>query len=271
VDNCCGLIRKFGDIFAHQVSAGRARYHALVLKFIKRISQGWGANVNYTLSQNKDNLFGEVNYFSNNSNGLARALDNYDLDAEFGPSVLDAPHRLNIAATFELPFGEGKRWLRRGGWINVLLGGWSVTGIGAYQSGFPVVIAQDNNNSGLFGSFQRPNVTGQDPQTSGSTEERLNGWFNPAAWSPAAPFTFGNAPRTDTRARTPFKKNWDVAFQKTQRVQGANIMVRAELINIFDDPNFLGPETRFGRAAFGRITQVGGFPRMLQLLVRISW
>ena len=48
-------------------------------------------------------------------------------------------------------------------------------------------------------------------------------------------------------------------------------MIRAELINAFDDPNFLGPETRFGRAAFGRITQVGGFPRTVQILARLGW
>ena len=262
---------QFGDILAHQVSAGKARYNAMVLKFNKRFTRGWGANVNYTYSANKDNLFGEVNYFSNNNNALARPLDNYDLDAEYGTSLLDTPHRLNISGIYELPFVQGRRWLSKPGVIDVLLGGWAISAIGSYQSGFPNVIAQDNNNSGLLGSFQRPNLTGTDPATSGSTEDRLNNWFNQAAWSQANPFTFGDAPRTDTRARTPFKKNWDIAFQKTQPIGGQTIMVRIELINVFDDPNFLGPETRFGRSAFGRITQVGGFPRTVQLLVRFGW
>jgi hypothetical protein len=48
-------------------------------------------------------------------------------------------------------------------------------------------------------------------------------------------------------------------------------MVRAEFINAFADPNFLGPETRLGSANFGKITQEGGFPRLLQLLVRLGW
>jgi hypothetical protein len=84
---------QFLDIFAHQVSGGFARYDSIVLKFERRITRGWGANINYTFSRNRDNLFGEVNYFANNSNGLARALDNYDLRAEFAPSVIEAPHR----------------------------------------------------------------------------------------------------------------------------------------------------------------------------------
>jgi hypothetical protein len=269
---------QFGDVLAHQVSAGKARYHAMVLKFNKRFQDGWGANVNYTFSKNEDNLFGEVNYFSNNTNGLARALNNYDLDAEFGPSLLDAPHRLNITATYELPFGEGKRWLNQKGVVNALLGGWQLTGIGTYQSGFPVLIVQDSNNSGLEFTVQRPNLTGTDPGTSGSAEDHydpacncVNNWFNPAAWAAAPPFTLGNGPRTDTRQRTPFKQNWDLAIQKNQRFGAQNLMVRFEVINLFADPNFLGPETRFGRAAFGRITQEGGFPRLLQLLVRYGW
>jgi hypothetical protein len=72
--------------------------------------------------------------------------------------------------------------------------------------------------------------------------------------------------------RTPFKKNWDIAIQKTQRVAGEKtLMVRAGLINAFDNPNFLGPATNFGRSDFGKITQVGRFPRLLQLMVRFAF
>jgi hypothetical protein len=264
---------QFLDIFAHQVSAGFSRYHSMILKFERRITRGWGANINYTFSRNKDNLFGEVNYFSNNSGALARALDNNNLEAEFAHSLIEAPHRLNISGVFELPFGKGKKYLDTGGPADWFLGGWQVAAIGSYQSGFPVVIAQNNNNSGLFGSYQRPNlVAGQDPKTSGGTEDRLDRWFNPAAWTAADPYTFGNAPRTDTRARTPIKANWDIAFQKNQRLsEKFTLQLRAEIINAFNDANFLGPATLFGRSDFGRITQVGGFPRLLQWMARVQF
>ena len=104
-----------------------------------------------------------------------------------------------------------------------------MTGIGTYQSGFPVQIFQSNNNSGLLGSGQRPNaVSGVDPGTSGSDIDRIGAWFNTAAWSLAAPFTLGDAPRTDGRVRTPLKKNWDIAVQKTQPLGATNLMVRLE-------------------------------------------
>jgi trimeric autotransporter adhesin len=268
---------QFKNIFAHQVSAGFARYDSMVLKFEKRISRGWGANVNYTFSRNRDNLFGEVNYFSNNSDSLARALNNNDLGAEFSPSVIEAPHRLNISGVYELPFGKGKKYLNSSGPADWFLGGWQVSAIGSYQSGFPVVIVQ-NNTFGLeeFGFLVlRPNlVPGANPKTSGGTEDRLNNWFNVAAWKDANPLSggFGAAPRTDTRARTPFKKNWDIAFQKNQRLsERFTLQLRAEIINAFNDPNFLGPATRFGRSDFGQITQVGGFPRLLQWMARLQF
>src|SRR5262245_21363866 len=268
---------QFKNIFAHQVSAGFARYDSMVLKFEKRISRGWGANVNYTFSRSRDNLFGEVNYFSNNSNSLARALNNYDLGAEFSPSVIEAPHRLNISGVYELPLGKGKKYLDKSGPADWFLGGWQVAAIGSYQSGFPVVIVQ-NNTFGLeeFGFLVlRPNlVPGANPKTSGGVEDRLNNWFNSAAWKEANPLSggFGNAPRTDTRARTPFKKNWDIAFQKNQRLsERFTLQLRAEIINAFNDPNFLGPATRFGRFDFGQITQGGGFPRLLQWMARVQF
>jgi hypothetical protein len=260
---------QFLGVFAHRVSEAKARYHSMVLKADKRIADGWGLRVNYTYSVMKDNQYGETNFFANRG-GI---LNNYDIDAEYGPSMLDTPHRLNIVANYDLPFGEGKRWVRGGGLLQALVGGWTVTGVGSYQSGFPIGISQSNNNSGLLGSGQRPNlVSGVDPGTSGSDEDRVGAWFNSAAWVAASPFTLGNAPRTDTRVRTPFKKNWDIAIQKTQRLSaGMNLMLRAEIINAFNNPNFLGPATAFGLSSFGQVTEVGGFPRMLQVMARLSF
>jgi hypothetical protein len=250
---------QFGNVIAHQVSAGKARYHSAVFRWERKIHQGWGARVNYTWSQAKDNLL-ETNAFSDSAErGLL--LNNYDLEGEYSLSLLDAPHRLNVSAVYELPFGKDRAW-----------GGWSISVVGAMQSGFPVNVYQDDNNSGLFGSGQRPNtVSGVDPATSGSDEDRINAWFNPAAWTAAPGFTFGNAPRTDGRARTPSRaKYWDFAFQKSQSIGGnKSLIFRAELLNAFDEPDLRSPDVRFGNVRFGRITGVRGFPRMWQFMIKL--
>jgi len=264
---------QFGDILANQVSAGRSRYDSLVLKVERRFNDGLGLRANYTYSRLKDNIFGEINFLGNNSNAFARPLNNYDLDAEFGFSALDAPHRFNFVGTYELPFGKGKHWVSEKGFASAVLGGWVITAVGSYQSGYPILVVQNSNNSGLFGSFQRPNiVAGQNPATSGSLQDRLRSYLNPLAYSQAAPFTFGNAPRTDPRVRTPSQKTLDAALQKTIRfTESKNLVVRGEVINVLNIPIFRAPATVFGRADFGRITEVGGFPRLLQVTVRFGF
>ena len=47
--------------------------------------------------------------------------------------------------------------------------------------------------------------------------------------------------------------------------------VRAEAINAFDHPDFRGLNTNWGHRNFGKITNVGGFPRTLQFMVRFDW
>jgi hypothetical protein len=269
---------QFGDLLAHQVSEGRARYHSLILRLERRIRNGWGGQINYTYASNKSNVFGERNQFSNDSNSLARPVNSYDLEREYANSVTEQPHRLNFALTGELPFGKGKAHLSEPGLGRALFGGWAITGIGYFQSGFPVVVIQDNNNSGVFGRVQRPNLTGTSPATDGSTNDHydpacscINNWFNPGAWTSAPAFTFGNAPRTDTRMRTPFKTQTDVALQKSEPIGPGSLMVRAEFINIFNNTQFNGPITRFGASNFGRISSSRGFPRMLQVMLRYSF
>ena len=191
---------QFDNVLAHRINEARSRYNALSLRWDRRLRNNWALNANYTYSRLKDNQFGEANQYANR---LGSALNNYDLGGEFGYSLLDVPHRFNISGTVQLPFGAGHRWLTTG-WGNALLGGWSVSAAGRYQNGFPVAVWQASNNSGLLGSNQRPNlVEGVDLATPGSTEDRLNGWINPAAFTAAPAYTLGNAPRTLPNLRTP--------------------------------------------------------------------
>jgi outer membrane receptor protein involved in Fe transport len=258
---------QFGDVLAHRSNLGRARYDALVAKWDRRLKV-WGASVNYTYGRLMDNQFGESNSFSARQ---GQALDNTNLDAEYGYSLLDVPHRLNVNASIVLPFGDGHRWATSG-LSNALFGGWSVTMAGRYQNGFPLAIWQSSNNSGLFGSTQRPNIVpGVDPATSGDWESRLTQWMNPAAWSAAPAFTLGNAPRTDSRVRTPNQYTTDLNIQKSLPLGHKTLSVRADILNLFDQPLFTNVVTQFGLANFGSVNQVGGYPRSLQIQVRMNW
>ena len=48
-------------------------------------------------------------------------------------------------------------------------------------------------------------------------------------------------------------------------------LLRVDVLNLFDDPLFIGPVSTFGTSNFGQITQVGGFARSLQFQARLGW
>jgi len=259
---------QFTDVLAHRVSEARTHYDAMTLRFDKRVRNNWGVNANYTFSRLMDNQFGESNTYSSRNNS---ALDNYDLDREWGPSLLDVPHRMNINGTFILPIGAGHRWLDSG-LGNAILGGWSITMAARFQNGFPVSVWQSNNNSGLLGSAQRPNIVpGVAPATTGSLDDRLNNWINAAAFSAAPAFTFGNAPRTLPDLRTPGQRNVDLSVQKSQKAGSRTISLRADVLNVFDNPLFTTLQSQFGTSTFGQLTAVGGYARSVQFQARVGW
>jgi hypothetical protein len=242
---------QFQALWASQMSAGRRRYDALTLEADRRFRSGWGARVNYTWSRTDDSVSGEANAFSNRN---ASIQNSYDLDSEYSRSITDTPHRLNVSGIVELPLGL------------------TFSATGYFQSGFPIAVFQGLNNTGLLGDLQRPNVAeGVAPGHEGSTEENLGSYLNRAAWTQAPAFTFGSSPRTDPRVRTPARHNWDVALQKSLSVGAGSLLLRVEVINLFDHADFSGPVINFSSPNFGKILSVGGFPRLAQFTVRYQW
>jgi hypothetical protein len=259
---------QFTDVLAHRVAEARTRYNAMTLRLDKRVRNNWGVNANYTFGRLMDNQFGESNTYSSRNTS---ALDNYDLEREWGYSLLDVPHRMNVNGTFVVPVGAGHKRLATG-LGNALLGGWSVTTAARFQNGFPVSVWQSTNNSGLLGSTQRPNIVpGVDLATSGSLEDRLTNWINPAAFTAAPAYTFGNAPRTLPNLRTPGQRNVDLSVQKMQRMAGRTISMRADVLNLFDNPLFTTLQSQLGTPTFGQLTAVGGYARSVQFQVRFAF
>ncbi len=265
---------QFGDILMRQATQGKSQYHAAVFKLDKRVTNGWGGRINYTFSRLKDNQFGETNFFSQNTAARAEAQNAYDIDAEYGVGLLDVPHKLVISPIVELPFGEGKRWANSGV-ANWILGGWTLSSIISIESGFPVSVTDLNNNLNLFNRVQRSTLTGADPYTSGSYEDRVsppNTWLNPAAFADTPAFTIGTDPRTLSDVRTPMRNNWDFVAAKDIRFKG-NVRgeIKFEVLNITDTVKVTGPIVIQGNSTFGQISTQSGFMRMVQLMFRLSF
>ena len=261
---------QFGDILMRQSTLGKSQYHAGIVKFEKRLSNGWGGRINYTYSRLMDNQFGESNFFSRNS---TEAQNVYDLDAEYSIGILDVPHKITLAPIFQLPFGEGRRWANSGAaaWI---LGDWTLSSIISIESGFPVSVNANTNTTQIFTRMQRVNPGTGDAETSGSDQDRYEPglWLNSGAFSQPAAFTLGTLPRNLDDVRTPARNNVDFVASKDLRFTG-NVrgQIRLEVINMTNSPKVRGPITTLGSSTFGSIGVQSGFMRMTQLMFRMTF
>ncbi len=254
------------------VSSSHADYNALLLKAERRAGHGLNLITSFTWSRNRDSSFATAN--SIQSPGVVAPQNVYDLGAEYSRAVNDVPYRFVAGVLYDLPFGHGERFHSGSRFADAMLGHWQVNVLPTFQAGFPVSIRQTSNpNSGIAGtSVQRPNVVpGAALGTKGSLYDRLDGYLNPAAFTPSAAFTFGNAPRT-LNLRGPGVANWDLSLFKTVVVrERINVQFRALTFNTFNTPQFAGPNTALGNANFGKITAQANFPRYLQLGLHIRY
>jgi len=96
---------------------GRSHYHAGVLKVNQRLSGGVSLQGSYAYSK----LMTDADSFS----GSGRAMDAARPELEWSVGRFDQSHTIKISSVFELPFGEGRRWLTTG-IANQIVGGWRI-------------------------------------------------------------------------------------------------------------------------------------------------
>jgi hypothetical protein len=140
----------------------------------------------------------------------------------------------------------------------------------------PVQVTSPNNNTSQFGggSTMRPNVTGASTSVSGGRHITNGGkYFNPAAFAPASPFQFGNAPRFLDGVRSPGTMNFDMLVAKRiPIVEPLSLDFRVEFFNAFNRIQFAGPNASINSSSFGYIflNQINT-PRDIQASLRLSF
>jgi Carboxypeptidase regulatory-like domain/TonB dependent receptor len=230
---------------------GDSNYHALQAKWEKRFSKGLTTLMHYTWSKMIDNIShasGNVSWL-----GGSTSIQNiWDLRGERSLSSHDIAHRVVITGTYELPIGQNRRFgSKMNRVLNWLAGGWDISGMALMQSGMPLQVTQSGGN--IWDGTQRPNLIG-DPSTSGRVQDRLNGWYNRAAFLKPPIDTPGSAPR-NLNYRGPGIKTLDAALLKSISTrEGQRLEIRFEAQNVTNTPMFGDPGGSFGATNFGQIT-----------------
>jgi hypothetical protein len=153
---------QFGSVQRLSGGYGNSIYHALQTKFETRMTAGLTTIVTYT--------------WSRLINDIARIQNAYDRRSARSPGQFDVPHRVTITASYDLPVGRGRRYLRDAHRsIDYVLGGWNIATFNTFQSGFPLEFSLARSN--VFGAGvgpQFPDVVGDPTEgISGSINDRL--------------------------------------------------------------------------------------------------
>ena len=117
---------------------GASLYNSLQVKLEKRFSDGIYALVSYTLSKTDGERVGQ---YAARRRHLERPAGRHLAvreDRNDAIAATDTPHVLSAAFVYELPFGQGKKYLNQGGVVNALVGGWQMSTIFNYSSGLPL-------------------------------------------------------------------------------------------------------------------------------------
>ncbi len=245
-------------------SRGRSTFHSLQARVERRVGNGLSFLAAYTWSRSRDmssSLFGSKagNYAPQNS---------HDLEAEWGPSDVDTPHRFVISGVWELPFGTGRRWLQGGGVTGAVLGGWDLAAIAAFQSGRPFTVyyggtvnySGSDNGPGAIG-LDRPNLAGNPVLVSPTPSK----WFDVTAFAPPKG-RFGSAGRNILRGDS--MSTIDLALSKNVSWGPRRLQLRIEAFNLLDTANFYLPIGDLTSAHAGQVVRAYD-ARQIQLGVKL--
>jgi hypothetical protein len=248
----------FGDI---QWMENRvlSNFNSLQARLEKRFSRGLSALLSYTwgkaLTEAPDHISTSGGGAGVDTGTFREPQNGNNLKAERGLAEFDIKHRFVASYIYELPFGHGRRWGSR--WakgVDMVLGGWQVTGIHSLQSGLGLTATLGGSSVLNIGGERRarPNVVGNPILP--DSERTLSRWFNTsafAAFSPA-PQAFGNAGVGIMRG--PNYINFDFTMAKDFPIkESMRVQFRTELFNAFNRANFGPPNIMRDSSGFGQI------------------
>ena len=139
------LSPQFASLYAWR-SNSNSSYHALQFNLRKNMSRGLQFDFNYTFSKSID-LASDAQRIQGTTGGLGgQVINSWDPNQHRAVSDFDTTHQINLNWIAELPFGRGKYIARDSGrLVDAIIGGWELSGIARWTSGFPANVSNGAN------------------------------------------------------------------------------------------------------------------------------
>ncbi len=206
------------------------------------------------------------------SSDLGEAVNPFDPALSRAVSSFDVRNNFVVSYTWRLPVADIFHASNR--WTN----GWQLNGITRFSSGFPVTLVNNGDNSLIGAEPNGVNNDGIDEPDVLPGRLQLNSnpktgpYFNTALFTDNALGTPGDARRRYFYG--PGMANFNMALLKNTRLgETTTLQFRIEAFNLFNHPQFFGPEAVDGNissSTFGNIVNAQP-PRLVQLGVKFTF
>jgi hypothetical protein len=265
---------------------GHSTYHALQERLQKGYSNGMSFLVTYTWSKTITDSLSQFSGFGANPLDTAQRRRERQVLGANGDGA-GGPHIINIAGTYELPIGPGKKFLNQSPVLGRVLGGWGASGVLTYAQGLPLPIGGGSPNP-IFNNRTRPNLVpgvNQKLYKGGKFNPYTDRYVNPTAFSDAGPYVLGNAPPALPQLRGFLFSNESLSLLKNTKIRDTtNLELRIDMFNAFNRVVFGNPNMDFNQVscttpsedgacngAFGKVSSQANAPRQVQFAVRLSF
>jgi len=262
-----------------------SNYNGLLTSLHKRLSHNLQFDVNYTYAHSIDNTSATANNIFGTANFAGGLIcDVTNLSVCRGDSDFDIRHVITANGIWSLPVGRGQQFgSSMPGWLNQIVGGWQLSGIQTWQTGFAFTtvanafpLSFSNNVPAIFDGDNSAISTNVhvDPATGA-----VQLFADPAKAIAAFSGPLGLQAGARNNLRGPHYSNTDLGLAKHFHI-GERLVAefRADAYNVFNHVNFdlPGPSGSRGTAditapsAFGVITGAAA-SRQMQFALRLDF
>jgi len=223
-------------------SCNSSTYHSMQTKAEKRFSGGLSFLAAYTWGKSMD----EASQASLGFDNSVGTRDQRNWRAEKARSDYDIAQRFVVSYTYDLPFGRDRQ-----GPAGVLLKGWQILGIHAFNSGNPYTLSARTNFSNAGGDTRPDVVPGVSPEP--PEGRRREQWFNPAAFINPAPGNWGNVGRNTASLPGLVSVDFSI-FKNFAFTEHHSLQFRTEFFNLPNYANFRGLSRSFDASNPGELS-----------------
>ncbi len=255
-------------------SNGNMEYNSLQAVLQKQMSHGLQYQVSYTFSKCMSDSTGYYGAWENALSASAYWQNVYDARSEWAPCYYDATHVISGYAIYDLPFGHGKTFAQNANKVvDAIIGGWQVSPIITFRTGFPLPIYGAADQSGTFSRGSRPDCNSIPSVTPDAHIPGAGGiqWFvNNGNFTAPAVGSFGNCAPQLGALRSPRYADLDFSLHKNfQITERFRLQFRTDFINAFNHVQLNAPDMSLG-STMGQITSAQP-PRNIQLALKLYY